>query len=463
MLRNDGSFRDPSSGVFEHDGRILRWFAPDRSDSMREFLDSPLAGELRDDGWIQGWTILSDDRLPNGAPAGLWLEHERLPFVSYPYEWPFALLARCAERQLALILKLLDHGWFLSDASSYNFQFDGVEPVFIDLGSIRRYREGEMWQAHSQFCAHFLNPLLLQAAVGIDYNPWLRSSLEGIPATELAKLLPLRWKTKWQVLTNVVINAKLQNSQSAVSAEAVSKAAARKLPKSALISMVRGLTDFIARLAANRQRSTVWADYTTFRTYNDSDLAAKQKFVADAVKDAAPELLLDLGCNTGEFSQIALESGARRALGMDLDHAALDGAVGRAAADNLKLTPIYQNALNPSPAQGWLLKERGSLMDRSRPDFLLALAVLHHIVIGGNAPLDEAVSWLVSLAPRGVIEWVEKSDTTVRRMLAARDDIFPTFNKAEFHAALSARARITRALVLPGEGRTLYEYESLVS
>ena len=96
--------------------------------------------------------------------------------------------------QLDVYLKALEHDVTLTDATAYNVQFQGPKPIFIDHLSFRRYREGEYWLAHRQFCEQFLNPLLLRAKVGIPHNAWYRGAMEGISAEELSAVLPFRKK-----------------------------------------------------------------------------------------------------------------------------------------------------------------------------------------------------------------------------------------------------------------------------
>ena len=76
-----------------------------------------------------------------GCEPGL-LRHERLPFVSYPYEWPFEMLKDAALLQLGLLDEALAEGFVLKDGSPYNVQWRGSEPVFVDVGSFERLREG---------------------------------------------------------------------------------------------------------------------------------------------------------------------------------------------------------------------------------------------------------------------------------------------------------------------------------
>jgi hypothetical protein len=112
------------------------------------------------------------------------LEHERVPFVSYPYEWTFSMLRDAALLQLELQLQALEEGLTLKDASPYNVQWRGSRPVFVDVGSFERLREGEPWAGYRQFCTLYLYPLLLQAYKGIPFQPWLRGRLDGIEPRE---------------------------------------------------------------------------------------------------------------------------------------------------------------------------------------------------------------------------------------------------------------------------------------
>lgn len=74
-------------------------------------------------------------------------------------------------------------------------------------------------------------------------------------------------------------------------------------------------------------------------------------------------------------------------------------------------------------------------------------------------PLDYVVDWLVSLAPAGVIEFVQKSDPRVRELLRLREDVFPNYSEENFERALRARARIHRTEQVCSTGRKLYWFE----
>ncbi len=146
-------------------------------------------------------------------------------------------------------------------------------------------------------------------------------------------------------------------------------------------------------------------------------------------------------------------------MGFDSDQGALDAAFARSQAKNLDFLPLYLDAANPTPDQGWEFSERKGLGKRANADAILALAFEHHLAIGRNVPIDRLVDWITGLAPTGVIEFVHKTDPTVQRMLALREDIFDDYGEAQFVSALTSRARILKSEVVSASGRRLFWYE----
>jgi ribosomal protein L11 methylase PrmA len=222
--------------------------------------------------------------------------------------------------------------------------------------------------------------------------------------------------------------------------------------------MLRGLRRSIERLSPPARR-TDWTSYASDNTYAEEARSAKRAFVTRAVQGAVPQTVLDLGCNTGDYATLALESGAGSVVGAEADPATADLAFARAREEKLPFLPLVQDAANPSPSQGWREAERPSFTDRVKTDFLLALAVVHHLAIGRNVPLDEVVRWMVGLAPGGVIEFVQKSDSTVRQMLSLREDVFPDYSEDVFRDHLAACARIVEEQRISEEGRVLFRYD----
>jgi len=338
-------------------------------------------------------------------------------------------------------------------------QFRGVKPTFIDVLSFRRYREGEIWAGHRQFCEQFLNPLLLRAYFGIAHNAWFRGSLEGVETAHLARMMPLWRNLSFNVLSHVTLQACFQAKAMADTAGGVARARAVKLPKLALERMLLSLRQWIAGLEPKDTGATVWQHYAENTTYESEEQQAKRRFVADFVAKVKPKTLWDVGCNTGDYSEVALASGAGRVIGFDFDNGALERAYARARAKSLDLLPLFQDGANPSPSQGWANGERKSVASRGGADAMMALAFEHHLAIGRNVPLDQVVDWLTAMAPVGVIEFVQKSDPTVQQLLALREDIFPGYTQDAFERAISNRARIIKSERVSAAGRMLYWYQ----
>ncbi|MCZ6740734.1 MAG: class I SAM-dependent methyltransferase [Alphaproteobacteria bacterium] len=413
----------------------------------------------------RGMVIESEEvdgaQLGEDAPErGIVLEHPKIPFWSYPYEWPFGALKAAALTHLDIQIALLDHDIALSDASAYNVQFLGPRPIFIDTLSFRRYRENEHWVGHRQFCEQFLNPLLLRARFGVPFQDWYRGRPEGIPAEYLASFATWRHYLSWRMLSHVIMPARLQSGAGdRVMASAV-KAKARGLPKRSYHATLVQLRSWIATLSIQGHGNSVWGAYAGDNTYDPEEAEQKRAMVAEFVKAVGPKQLLDLGCNTGDYSALALQSGAKSVIGLDADHGALEQAFDRATAQGLDFLPLYQDSANPSPGQGWNAKERKSLSQRCEGvDAVIALALEHHLAIGRNIPLPEVVGWIVGLAPQGLIEFVHKDDPTIRKMLALRDDVFSDYNLENFVAALERHARIIRRQQVSKSGREIFWFQ----
>ncbi|MHA1600307.1 MAG: class I SAM-dependent methyltransferase [Alphaproteobacteria bacterium] len=462
-IPDPGSFRDPSGRIYHCDGKVYRTITRLAVDDFEFVRGTGLIERLVSDGRVIAGDLVSPDGFPNGIPGGLdegtahVVEHPRLAFISYPYEWPFPALKAAALLHLGIQIDALEAGVALSDASAYNIQFRGARPVFIDLLSFRRYQDGEMWTGHRQFCEQFLNPLLLRAKCGVAHNAWYRGTQEGITAGDLRRLLPWTSKLSRNILLHVVAQSAFQKAPMMPSTNG-SALLKTGFPVASYRRMLVGLRGWIETLEPADTGKTVWQDYAKSHSYADDEIAAKQDYIADFARAVTPELIWDLGCNTGNFSAIALRNGAKCAIGFDMDQGALEQAFARAAAEDLPFTPLYLDGANPSPGQGWNECERQGFASRASADAVIALAFVHHLAIGRNIPLPDLADWLTRLAPHGVIEFVPKQDPMVQRLLALREDIFPDYTVEHFQQCLSQSAEIVEARTVTQSGRTLIHF-----
>ncbi len=459
-LVDAGSFRDPSGRIYELGGEIYRTVSDSATEEFGFVRDSGLLEKLAARNKIVVTEEVDRKVLKDASvEAQMVLRHSRIPFISYPYEWSFPLLKAAALLHLDIQIEALRAGVSLSDASAYNVQFNGSRPIFIDVLSLRRYRDSEVWAGHRQFCEQFLNPLLLRAFFGIPHNSWFRGGLEGVETMYLARMMPWWRNLSFNVLSHVTMQARLQAGAMADNGKSVARARNVKLPKLGYERMLQSLRQWIKGLEPRDTGASVWQNYAENTTYHSEEQQAKRRFVAEFCGKAKPKTLWDIGCNTGDYSEVALAAGAGRVIGFDFDQGALERAYARARAKSLNLLPLFQDGANPTPDQGWANAERKSVAARGGADAVVALAFEHHLAIGRNVPLDRVVDWLVKAAPIGIIEFVQKTDPTVQQLLALREDVFPGYTQKNFEAAISARARIVRSEKVSSAGRTLYLFD----
>jgi SAM-dependent methyltransferase len=450
-----GSFRDPESRVFYAGGEVYRALS---EEGLADF-EALAASGLLDDPRIVATELAGDAPAAPGLlateVAGV-LRHERVPFVSYPYEWTFSMLKDAALLQLDLLVTALDHGLILKDSTPYNVQFEGARPVFIDVGAFERLRAGELWVGYRQFCMLYLYPLLLQALKGVSFQPWLRGSIDGITATQARALMSARDRFRRGLTTNVFLHARLEqrdvSSGAGVERELRRSGAERQL----ILANVRKMRKLVGRLEWSPPRG-VWVDYAGHNTYASEDARRKDEFVRRVATSKPWRLTWDLGCNTGRHSRIAAE-GSAHVVAVDADQGPVELLYRqlRDAGDG-RILPLTMNLADPSPPLGWRGVERKALLERGRPDLVLALALVHHVTIGANVPVSELVDWLADLGGALVVEFPTREDPMVQRLLARkRDGLHPDYERGYFERCLGEAFDVSRSEPLASGTRILY-------
>ena len=395
---------------------------------------------------------LSQISLP--AECAAVLKHERIPFISYPYEWPFAMLLKAALLHLEILVDAVQSQWMLKDASPFNVQFRGVQPVFIDTGSFIPTVPGEPWLAYRQFCEMMLFPLLLQSYRGVHFQPILRAQLEGIPARQFLQWM--RWRDMFRpgVFVNGWLQSMLERQTQQKSTSTVKDLQSSGFDSQMIERLLKKLTHLVQHLKWTPPQ-TQWTGYNESLPHVAEDLSAKSQFVSDVCRRKYRTLIWDLGCNDGRYSLIAREH-ASLVVAMDQDHACVERLYRSLDHSRGNILPLCMDLANPSPGQGWLGRERKRLEERGRPDLVLCLGLIHHLVLAANIPLPSVISWLASLGGELVLEFPSKQDAMVKSLLRNKSDQYEDYSIENLEAELSKSFTIAHRASLPSGERTLF-------
>ena len=452
------SFRDPSGFLFRREGTLFRQINSTYTDHFDYLETSNLSQVLTNTGLLIPHKIVDvEPAEPDQAYKVIQPEH--LDFISYPYEWSFSQWKDAALTTLEIQRLAFEHGMVLKDASAYNIQFHNGHPILIDTLSFEMYKEGEPWIAYRQFCQHFLAPLALMSYSDVRLGQLLRVFIDGIPLDLASRLLPRRTWVNLNLLSHLHLHAL---SQRHFADREISKTSVkRSVSRNAMLGLVDSLRRCVLKLSWNPS-GTEWMDYyDDSSSYSEESMQHKEKLVEAFLDRVQPESVWDFGANIGRFSRLSSEM-AVPTMAFDIDHGAVELnylAVKRNEETNL--LPLVMDFTNPSSAIGWNISERMSLIDRGPADLVLALALVHHLAISNNVPLENLARFFRRLSPWLVIEFVPKEDPQVQRLLRFREDIFNAYTLAQFEEAFAACFRIdTKEQILHSQ-RTLYLMEAL--
>lgn len=454
MNKDAASFRDPSGFVFSEGGRVYRAVFNAYRENYRLLMESGLYAELVQKNYLVFHEECRTENFAFASGNNLFavLCPEQIPLITYPYEWSFSQLKDAALLTLKIQRIALKYGMTLKDATAYNIQFLRGKPIFIDTLSFEKYEEGRPWIAYRQFCQHFLAPLLLMKYKDLRLASLLKNYIDGIPLDLANVLLPLKAKLTPKVFFHICMQNFFSKKYEKKDIDFKKQVF---ISKKKLLQMNTELQDAVNDLMYPHA-DTEWGEYYTFTNYNDKAFSRKKELIEIFLDEIRPSVLWDLGANNGFFTRAASEKGVL-SYAFDIDPTACEKnylQIKKQGEQNI--LPVLFDLVNPSPAIGFANRERKSLAERQKPDCVMALALIHHLAISNNLPLENIAEYFSSLAPHLIIEFVPKSDSQVQKLLATREDIFPYYTQEGFEQAFSNCYELVKKEPVTESSRVLY-------
>lgn len=424
--RISSSFRDPSGYLYLDNGILYRKINHVYQKTFKFFINSGLCDAL-----ISQELLIKHQQINENI-----IQPDLIPFISYPYEWCFSEMKDAALLTLEIQKIAMEYGMILKDASAYNIQFINGKPIFIDTLSFDIYKQGQAWEGYNQFCQHFLSPLALMVYRDVRLGQLLKMYIDGIPLDLASRLIP---KTKlWQ---HIHLNAYAQSKFS-------NKKYEGNINKRTIDNIVSHLILTIKNMKWNSKGG--WKDYEKEWNYNGSAVFNKMDIIRRCLLKIKPKMLMDLGANIGLYTRIATDMGIRT-YSVDSDYSCVELCYKNGNCD----LPLVMDLANPSPSIGWSNKERDSFIDRINVDCVMALAIIHHLLISNNVPMDDLAEFFASICQHLIIEFVPKQDSQVQKLLIHHND-FINYTQEQFENEFSKFFSIVNKIPISDTLRTIY-------
>jgi SAM-dependent methyltransferase len=456
------TFRDPAGSLQLEEDRAVRTIHESSRGAVHAFLESAFCKRMQERGDMIG--ALVDD-----GPGGLTLTHPRVPVPTYPWEWTQSQWLAAAELTLRLGAEALGDGWILKDATPHNILFLGSRPVLVDILSFERREPGDaVWLAYGQYVRTFLLPLLMNKMLSWPLSLTLFKR-DGYEPVELYRALGwgqrLSRAALWPISLPTWMDRRLENKPGV--GAAVAKPAPKD-PELALHILRKSLSDLRMRTrkAVGTEAASEWSEYAGALThYTAEQVAAKNAWLSEVLEELRPARVLDVGANTGEYSVLAATKGAE-VVALERDEAAAERLYRMSVAkakDGLVIQAIHADLARPTPAVGWENDESSALLARldGRFDLVMMLAVIHHLLLLEQIPLDAIVALCVRLTTRWlVIEWVPATDAMYKSLMRGRDELYGGITEYHLLDACEGRFKMVKRLTLEN-GRILLLFEAV--
>ena len=449
----NSSFRDRSGFLFYYENEIYRIINFSYKKQYEKFMNSELYQKLEEKNLIISHSEI--ENLDIDCDYYKIIKPEKIPFISYPYEWSFSQLKDAALLTLRIQKAAMKYGMTLKDGSAFNIQFHNGHPIFIDTLSFEIYEEGQIWKPYKQFCQHFLAPLALISKKDVRLNLLSKTFIDGIPIDLAAKLLPKTTFGNFGLMAHIHAHAKSQKHYEDKDAKIKQKT----LSKRSFEGLIESLKSSIEKMTWN-ENNTEWGDYYSDTNYTEKSFEEKKQFISLTIDQVKPKLVWDMGANTGVFSRLASTKGINT-ISYDIDPLAVEkNYLSSSQNSEQNILPLILDLTNPSSGIGWNHDERMSIIQRGPADMVFALALVHHLAISNNVPLNKLAEFFSQISKFLIIEFVPKSDSQVKRLLLTREDIFENYDEKNFEIEFSKFFKIINSKKILDSERTIYIMEN---
>jgi len=453
------TFRDPQGRLFGDGERVLREIYPEHVEPVLAWIRSSLAQE-----WIRQGRLIPTRILASVRGESAVLEHERVFFPTYPWEWTPGQWRHAASLTLDLCEEALESGYILKDATPLNILFKGSRGVFVDVLSFeRREPRSPLWMAYAQFVRTFLLPLAAYIHLGWPLAA-TQQRRDGYEPGDLKPWLPFLRSWRHPLRSLVTLPALLEGEsgpENGVRSEFQKPKVSEEI-SARTIRRTLAATRRLLNALTPPARASRWSGYAkTAHHYKAEDHAAKQTFVGRCLSSIRPGRILDVGANTGVYSRIAAASGAD-VVALDTDVRAADLNWQTAHSDGLSILPIVGDFARPTPAVGWSNCESKSLLARveGRFDCVLMLGILHHLLVADQIPLAAVIDQLARISLRwAIVEWVPSEDPQFAELCRGREELYRHLSEGYFLQA-ATRTFAIRDRERLSNGRSLWLMEA---
>jgi SAM-dependent methyltransferase len=452
------TFRDPAGSLSLEDNQAVRTIRAAARDEVLEFLASPFRQRMEARGDMVGTTV-------EDTAEGLRLLHPRVAVPTYPWEWTPSQWLAAAELTLALGEEALGEGWILKDATPLNILFIGSRPVLVDVLSFaKRDPSSAVWLAYGQYLRTFLLPLMAHQMLSWPLELSLLRR-DGYEPSELYAAMGWGQRMSRAAFWPVTLPAWLEKKKGE---QGGAPAATRKTDPDAATHILKKM---LGNLRARTQRAvkasaaSEWSEYTaTLTHYTAEQAAAKKQWVSAVLDEVKPQRVLDVGANTGEFSALVAGKGMA-VVALERDASAAERLYAMSRAKGLEIQTIHADLSRPTPAVGWENAESSALLERLDGQFDLAmlLAVIHHLVLMEQIPLDAILELCTRLTRKHlIVEWVPVEDPMFQSLMRGRNDLYGALSEDDLMAACVGRFELLRRQPV-GNGRILLLFEKTSS
>jgi SAM-dependent methyltransferase len=404
------SYVDPNGFVFRRQGHVYRAIYREAASFYRG---------LFDDGTIERLTArhhlvrTSIADLPLADPrVGLVLRHETIEPLSYCVEWCPSMLREAGLAQLDLALAVLERDLILQDCYPWNVLFRGTEPVVVDLTSIVRADTPLIWPAYEQFQAFFVRPLALaRQGKGNVARALLSNHVSGVSIDDFYRNAGARYRLRHPSVAVAYRVDRMVQRRPALKRRLRQSTAqsGRSVDRRTRERFLKRQRAALERLHAAPRATDVWSAY-----YDEIDASvdreAKLTAVRAAIERLRPSSVVDAGCNTGVFSVVAAEAGAR-VIALDSSEACIERLYAAARGQGLPITPLVVDLCAPTPPSGWMASQYPGLLERARSELVLCLGLMHHLHIAGRQSFPRIAALMDALSARHLVfEFVAEDD-----------------------------------------------------